>query len=122
MQSFLKDRKAIAKRFALHANAKHDKLAGGDIRVKILKKCDCIFEILTNSINQSIDTFNFSDCLRTDTYNFSDCLKTANITPVFKNDDPLYKLNYRPFGVLPLLSKVYERLFIMNYLISLKVY
>ena len=89
---------------------------------KYLKKCERIFEISTNSINQSIDTSNFSDCLRTDTSNFFDCLKTVNITPVFKRDDPLDVLNYRPLCILPLLSKFNERLFMMNYLISLKVY
>ena len=61
------------------------------------------FEILTNCINQSIDTY------------FPDCLKTANITPVFKKDEPLEKLNYKCVSVLPLLSKVFER-FIYNQL------
>lgn len=37
----------------------------------------CIFEIFTNCINQSIGTSNFLNCL-----------KMANITPVFKKDDP----------------------------------
>ena len=89
---------------------------------KYLKKCEHIFQISTNSINQSIDTSNFSDCLRTDTSSFFDCLKTVNITPVFKRDDPLDVLNYRPLCILPLLSKFNERLFMMNYQISLKVY
>ena len=34
----------------------------------------------------------------------------VNITPVFKNDDPLDKLNNRPVSTLPLLFKVYEKL------------
>ena len=58
-----------------------------------------VFDILKNCINQSIETPNFPDCL-----------KTANITPVFKKNDPLDKLNYRAVGILPLLSKVYEKL------------
>lgn len=62
------------------------------------------FEILTNCINQSINTSYFPDCL-----------KTANITPVFKKDEPLKKLNYKRVSVLPLLSKVFER-FIYNQL------
>ena len=37
-------------------------------------------------------------------------LKLANITPIFKKDDPLDKSNYRPVSILPLLSKVYERI------------
>ena len=67
--------------------------------IKGLKHCDCIFDISKNCINQSIETSNFPDCL-----------KTLNITPGFKMDDPLEKLNYRPVSNLPLLSKVYERL------------
>ena len=30
--------------------------------------------------------------------------------PFFKKDDPLDKANYRPVSILPLISKVYERL------------
>ena len=41
---------------------------------------------------------------------FSKSLKEANITPIFKKDDPLDKSNYRPVSILPLISKVYERL------------
>ena len=45
----------------------------------------------------------------TETGNFPDSLKMANVTPVFKKEDPLDKSNYRPVNILPLLSKVYER-------------
>ena len=41
---------------------------------------------------------------------FSDSLKAANITPIFKRDDPFHKANYRPVGMLSLISTVYERL------------
>ena len=34
----------------------------------------------------------------------------ANITPAHKKDEPTDKENYRPVSVLPLLSKVFERL------------
>ena len=78
---------------------KIDKAAGGKIPVKILKNCGCIFDILKNCINQSVETFNFPDCL-----------KRANITPVFKKDNPLENLNHRLVSILPLLSKVYEKL------------
>ena len=78
---------------------KNDKAASGEIPVKILKNCGCIFDTLKYCSNQSIETCNFSDCL-----------KTVNITPVFKNDDPLDKLNNRPVSTLPLLFKVYEKL------------
>ena len=41
---------------------------------------------------------------------FADCLKQANVSHIFKKDDPLDKENYRPVSALPLLSKVYEKL------------
>ena len=75
------------------------KAASGEIPVKILKSCGCIFDILKNCMNQSVETSNFPDCL-----------KTANITLISKKNDPLNKLNYRPISILPLLSKVYEKL------------
>ena len=40
---------------------------------------------------------------------FPDSLKNANITPVYKKDDPTDKVNYRPVSVLPLLSKIFEK-------------
>ena len=80
------------------------KAARGEIPVKTLKSCGCMFDILKNCINQTIEIFNFLDCL-----------KPPNITPVFKKDYPLDKLNYRPVSILPLFSKVYKR-FIYNQL------
>ena len=41
---------------------------------------------------------------------FPDSLKLANITPVHRKDEPTDKENYRPVSVLPLLSKIFERL------------
>ena len=72
---------------------------GSEIPIQILKECEFTFETLTNCINKSIET-----CY------FPDSLKEANITPIFKKDDPLDKSNYRPIGILPLISKVFERL------------
>ena len=40
---------------------------------------------------------------------FPDSLKKADITPVYKKDDPTDKVNYRPVSVLPLLSKIFEK-------------
>ena len=74
------------------------------IPIKILKYYGCIFDILKNCINQSIETSNFPDCL-----------KMANITPFFKNDSSLDKLSFRSVSILPLLSKVYET-FVYNQL------
>ena len=41
---------------------------------------------------------------------FPENLKLANVTLVFNEKDPLDKTNYRPFGVLPPVSNVFERL------------
>ena len=70
---------------------KNNKAAGGDIPLKLLKECDCTYEKLTNCINNSL-----SEEL------FPDSLKRANITPVYKKNDPLNKENYRPVSILHL--------------------
>ena len=41
---------------------------------------------------------------------FPENLKLADVTPVFNEKYPLEKTKYRPFGVLPPVSKVFERL------------
>ena len=76
---------------------KNNKSVGSEIPIQISK--EFTFEILTNSINKSIET----GC-------FPDILKEANTTPIFLKNDPLDKSNYRPVSNLPLISKVYERL------------
>ena len=78
---------------------KNNKSAGGEKPIQILKESEFTFGILTNCINKSIET----GC-------FPDSLKAANITPIFKKDDPLDKANYRSVSILPLISKVCERL------------
>ena len=78
---------------------KNNKSAGKEIPIHILKESEFTFGIFTNCINKSIET----GC-------FPDSLKAANITPIFKKDDPLDKASYRPVSILPLSSKVYERL------------
>ena len=37
-------------------------------------------------------------------------LKTTNITPIFKKGNRLDEKNYRPISLLPVVSKVFERL------------
>ena len=44
------------------------------------------------------------------TLNFPDKLKLADITPFFKKNNPLEKENYRLVSVLPVVSKIFERL------------
>ncbi len=46
-------------------------------------------------------------------------LKLGKISPIYKKDDPILFTNYRPISVLPVLSKVIERLMynrLMDYL------
>ena len=76
---------------------KNSKSVGGKIPTKILKESDFTFEILSQCINKSFASGEFPDCL-----------KQANVSPIFKKDDPLDKENYRPISILPLISKVYE--------------
>ena len=69
----------------------------GSLRVK---ESEFSFETLENCINQSLKT----------TGEFPGSLKLGNLIPIYKNDNPLDKSNYRPVSILPLLSKVYERI------------
>ena len=41
---------------------------------------------------------------------FPDKLKLADITPIFKKEDATLEKNYRPVSVLPVVSKIFERL------------
>ena len=49
---------------------------------------------------------------------FPQNLKLADITQVYKKNDPLDKTNYRPVSVLPLVSKIFERI-ISDFIVSL---
>ena len=83
---------------------KSNKSVGRDIQTNILKECNFTFSVLADDIEN--DTF-------------PDCLKEASVTKVFKKDDPLDKGNYRPVSILPLFSKVFEKLIynqISNYI------
>ena len=44
------------------------------------------------------------------TSSFPTKLKVADVTPVFKKDDPLKMKNYRPVSVLPVVPKIFERI------------
>ena len=51
---------------------------------------------------------NVSEAIRNN--KFPDSLKIYDLTPVYKKLDPSDKASYRPVSVLPLLSKVFEKL------------
>ena len=57
-------------------------------------------DTLTSLINKSF----------TSSRKFPSNLKLADITPIYKKKNPQAKENYRPVSVLPVLSKVFERL------------
>ncbi|XP_057296138.1 uncharacterized protein LOC130625045 [Hydractinia symbiolongicarpus] len=75
------------------------KATNGEIRVKILKESGQCFKKLRDCINEDIKNSRFPNCL-----------KEENIIPIFKKGDKTVKSNYRPISILPLLSKVYEKL------------
>ena len=79
-------------------NLSSNNAAGGEIPLKILKECDFSFHFLTNCINEAIRSKKFPDSL-----------KSSNIVPVDKKNDLTDKTNYRPFSILPLSSKVFEK-------------
>ena len=76
-----------------------DKATTGEIPVKVLKNCENCFFDLNNCINEAIRNNKFPDSL-----------KLSDITPVYKKLHPSDKTNYRPVSVLPLLSKVFEKI------------
>ena len=53
---------------------------------------------ITNRINKFILTKSFPDEL-----------KVADVTPVFTKDDANNKTNFRPISLLPMISKIFER-------------
>ena len=80
-------------------NLPSDKVSAGEIPIKILKESTFCFPELTNCINESLTNNKFPDTL-----------KLSDITPVFKKLDRSDKANYRPVSILPLLSKVFEKI------------
>ena len=69
------------------------------ISIKLLKLgSQSLVPFYTHFINNSIDTGIFPDRL-----------KQAQVTPVFKKNDPLEKSNYRPVSILPAPSKFFEK-------------
>ena len=74
-------------------------MSDGEIPIKILKERIFCFPELTNCINESLTNNKFPDTL-----NLSD------ITLVFKKLDPNDKANYRLVIILPLASKIFQKI------------
>ena len=52
--------------------------------------------------------------------NFSDNWKTVRISPIPKIAEPMELKGYRPVPILPVLSKVYEKLVLKNLAVSIE--
>ena len=72
----------------------------GDIPVKVIKMNEDIFSRLTfQNVNQCLINGDFPSCV-----------KQAEVISVIKKEEKLDKSNYRPVSILPVISKIYERL------------
>ena len=76
-----------------------NKARAGEIPFKSLKENGFTFEHLTFCVNEAILSGKFPDYF-----------KLSNIVAVHKKKDTTDKCNYRPLSVLPLLSKVFEKI------------
>ena len=75
-----------------------------DMPVRVVKEnAEYFAEIICSQFNESINSSKFP--------------LSFNITPVFKNESRNHKNNYRPVSILPVISKVFEK--IMNKQLSI---
>ena len=75
-----------------------------DIPTKMIKENSDIFgKVLCSFINDSLKSFTFPSCL-----------KEADVTPIHKKGKKDKKENYRPVSILPVLSKIFERILFMQ--------
>ena len=82
------------------------------ISTKLLKFChEPICGPLTRLINTTIVLNQFRPRL-----------KVAQVLPLFKKNDALNKVNFRPVSILPSISKAYERYYIINCRLNLRIF
>ena len=75
-----------------------------DIPTKIIKENSDIYgKVLCSFINDSIKPFTFPSCL-----------KEIDVIPIDKKGKKDKKGNYRPVSILPVLSKIFERIMFMQ--------
>ena len=71
-----------------------------NVPVKILKEnADYFAEFICIQFNDSVNSSKFPSSF-----------KCANITPIFKNESRNHKTNYRPVSILPIVSKIFEKI------------
>ena len=96
---FTKVTEQSVKNEVLKLNTKKSSTSGS-IPATILKQpVETYLPFLTKAINLAI-----TEC------EFPDKLKKSEVIPLYKKQDPLKKENYRPINILPLVSKVFERI------------
>ena len=77
-----------------------NKATAREIPIKILKESEFTFKYLTSCVNQAILSGKFPDSL-----------KLSIIVPVHKKKYLTDKCYYRPASILPLLSKVFTKIY-----------
>ena len=71
---------------------------------KLFKEgADFLCKPIQSLINKGIDT-----CI------FPNALKLADVVPIFKKNDMLNKVNYRPISIVSCISKIFEKLLILQ--------
>ena len=78
-------------------NFKNDKAS--DISIFVLKKYS---GFISGKLSRFINNFMNDGC-------FPEILKIGKITPIYEKDDPQKLGNYRPISVLPIFSKIFEK-------------
>ena len=85
-----------------------------EIKKLSTRKATQYADLPVKTLKENLDIFGnyicdfFSDCV--DRGDFLSILKIANITPVFKKGGRDLKDNYRPVSILPVISKISEKL------------
>ena len=74
---------------------------------------------LSSSIVGSSLAYIFKSCI--DTEIFPNEWKIAKVTPLFMKASKGELGNYRPISVLPLVSKISKKLFIVNFMITFRI-
>ena len=92
------DKKTVLKIIRSLSNNKASQETELPVRV-VKQNAEYFAEIICSQFNESINSSKFPLSV-----------KLVNITPVFKSESRNHKNNYRPVSILPLISKVFEKI------------